>query len=61
MIDLTSNNPLKRSLEESANFGKAFSIESARLLVKHIFDDSRKLKSNLELRILMQAVPIVLN
>jgi hypothetical protein len=61
---LTFNNPLKRSLEKKANDEKCFGIESARLIIKHIFDEIKKEDareiSNIEQRILMQAVPQVL-
>ena len=62
---MTFNNPLKRSLEKSGNDDKkCFGIESARLIINHIFDENKKEDprelSNLEQRILMQAVPQVL-
>jgi len=59
---LTFNNPLKRSLKRTDKDGKekCVGIESARLLVKHIFDDEKREKNELEQRILMQAVPKVL-
>lgn len=62
MIDLTFNNPLKRSLATTEGDEKSFAIESARLLVNYIFDEDpyKRAKTVLEERILMQAVPFVL-
>ena len=62
---MTFNNPLKRCLEKSDDDdGKCFGIESARLIINHIFDEIKKENpremSNIEQRILMQAVPQVL-
>ena len=60
--DLTFNNPLNRALKAKSDDGKCRAIETARILINHIFEfESNKDKwSKIEERILMQAVPEII-
>ena len=42
MNDLTFNNPLKRSLTSKDGDGKRNTVETARLLIGHLFNENSK-------------------